>query len=129
MEKIGILAQVKGTLVHDGLQSYKHLACAHSLCNAHHLRELVYVHDSLHEKAFDGWAQGLMELLLQGKKEVDALGGPLSPERLQWFDRQWLALLDRGDRFNPRQENEGAPKKGKPKQSVQFNLLSSAAPV
>jgi transposase len=126
MEKIGILGKVKGTLVHDGLQSYKQLECAHSLCNAHHLRELVYVHDSLNEKVFDGWAQGMMDLLLQGKKEVDALGGPLPPERLQWFDRQWLTLLDRGDRFNPRQEPEGAPKgkRGKHKQSTQFNLLA-----
>lgn len=31
IEKMGILTQVKGTLVHDGLQSYKHLECAHSL--------------------------------------------------------------------------------------------------
>lgn len=126
IKKMAILAQVKGTLVHDGLQSYKQLECAHSLCNAHHLRELVYVHDSLNEKVFDDWAQGLMDLLLQGKKEVDALGAPLSPERLQWFDRQWLTLLDRGERFNPRQEPQGAPKgkRGKHKQSTQFNLLA-----
>ena len=126
MEAIGVLPPFKGTLVHDGLQSYKQLDCAHSLCNAHHLRELVYVHDNLNEKAFDGWAGQMMDTLLQGKREVDALGGPLPPERLQWFEGQWLALLGRGERLNPRQEPDGAPtgKRGKHKQSTQFNLLA-----
>ncbi len=124
IEKMGILAQVKGTLVHDGLQSYKHLECAHSLCNAHHLRELVYIHDSLNEKVFDDWAEQMMQTLLQGKKEVDERGAPLEPDRLRWYETKWLDLLDRAESFNPRQENEGAPKKGKHKQSVQFNLLN-----
>ena len=39
-DELGLLAGVRGTLVHDGLASYKELDCAHSLCNAHHLREL-----------------------------------------------------------------------------------------
>ena len=68
IEDLGILAQLKGTLVHDALQSYKALDCAHSLCNAHHLRELVYVNDALNEKAFDPWAAELMATLVQGKK-------------------------------------------------------------
>jgi transposase len=40
-----LLQGVKGVLVHDGLASYKGLLCTHSLCNAHHLRELVYIHE------------------------------------------------------------------------------------
>lgn len=124
IEKMAILAKVKGTLVHDGLQSYKPLECAHSLCNAHHLRELVYINDSLNEKVFDDWAEQMMQMLLQGKKEVGERGAPLPPERLQWYEEKWLELLDRAERVNPRQENEGAPRKGKHKQSVQFNLLS-----
>jgi len=126
IEKIAVLANVTGTLVHDGLHSYKQLDCTHSLCNAHHLRELVYVHDSLNEKAFDGWAQAMMDTLRQGKQEVDALSGPLPPERMQWFDSQWTLLLDRGERFNPRQEPDGVftTRRGKHKQSTQFNLLA-----
>lgn len=125
IEAIGILPLFKGTLVHDGLQSYKQLECAHSLCNAHHLRELMYVHDSLNEKAFDDWAGQMMHTLVQGKKEVDALGGPLPAERMQWYEGQWLALLERGERLNPRQERGDSftAKRGKPKQSTQFNLL------
>ena len=126
IEAIGIVPRVLGTLVHDGLRSYKQLDCAHSLCNAHHLRELVYVHDSLNEKAFDDWAGQMMETLLQGKKEVDALGGPLPPERMQWYEHKWLTLLDSGERLNPRQEPDDSftRKRGKHKQSTQFNLLA-----
>lgn len=126
IEAIGILPRVLGTLVHDGLQSYKQLDCAHSLCNAHHLRELVYVHDNLNEKAFDGWAAEMMDTLVQGKKEVDERGAPLPPERMQWFEGHWLALLERGERLNPRQERGDSftRKRGKHKQSAQFNLLA-----
>ena len=118
--------RVAGTLVHDGLRSYKPLECVHSLCNAHHLRELVYVHDSLNEKAFDGWAGEMMDTLVQGKREVEALGGPLPAQRLQWFEAKWLALLERGERLNPRQTPGQAyvPRRGQPKQTVQFNLLA-----
>ena len=123
MDKIGIVCKAVGTLVHDGLQSYKQLDCAHSLCNAHHLRELVYVRDSLNEKAFDDWADQMIQTLLQGKKEVDERGGPLEPARLRWYEAKWLGLLDAADKFNLRQGNEGAPKKGRHKQTVQFNLL------
>ena len=44
-EALGLLQGITGTLIHDGLISYKALACTHGLCNAHHLRELVYVHE------------------------------------------------------------------------------------
>ena len=34
--------------MHDGLTGYKQLDCRHSLCNAHHLRELTLVHEREH---------------------------------------------------------------------------------
>lgn len=41
---IGILNQFKGTLVRDGWFSYKwYEQCKHSLCNAHLLRDLIYI--------------------------------------------------------------------------------------
>ena len=126
IKAIGIVPQVLGTLVHDGLRSYKQLDCVHGLCNAHHLRELVYVHDNLNEKAFDNWAGQMMDTLLQGKKEVDERGAPLPPKRMQWYEAKWLSLLDRGERLNARQEPSDSftRKRGKHKQSTQFNLLA-----
>jgi transposase len=126
MESIGIVPRVVGTLVHDGLRSYKQLDCAHSLCNAHHLRELVYVNDTLNEKAFDDWAAQMMATLVQGKKEVDERGAPLCAQRMRWYEAKWLTLLERGERLNPRQEPDDSftRKRGQQKQSTQWNLLA-----
>ncbi|WP_415838063.1 hypothetical protein, partial [Polaromonas hydrogenivorans] len=61
------------------------------------------------------------------KRPVAGVGSSLA----QWFEAQWLALPGRGERFNPRQEpgESFAAKRGKHKQSTQFNLLARLAPV
>lgn len=44
MQEVGILPQFKGTLVRDGYRSYSRFErCRHALCNAHLLRDLVFV--------------------------------------------------------------------------------------
>jgi transposase len=45
IEELGILPEYKGTLIHDGWNAYRAIDCQHGLCNAHHLRELTYVHE------------------------------------------------------------------------------------
>ena len=75
----GLLAGVRGTLVHDGLAGYRQFECAHSRCNAHPLRELVFVHAQEQEKIRDGWARERMELLVPARQEVAHAGGPLPP--------------------------------------------------
>ena len=57
---------------------------------------------------------------------MDTRGGPLEAGRIRWFEAKWLSILDSGDVFHPRQTAQGAPtgKRGRHKQSVQFNLLS-----
>ncbi len=125
-EELGILAGVRGTLVHDGLRAYKHLQCQHSLCNAHHLRELLYVHESLNEKAFDNWAGEMMDLLLLAKREVDETAGPLTLLRQAWFEGQWSALLARGQANHPevkRDDEVYSKKRGQVAQSKPHNLL------
>ena len=127
-EALGVLPGVRGTLVHDGLQGYKRLDCLHSLCNAHHLRELVFVHEYCDQKIWDGWAREMIDLLIQAKREVAEVaqtGSLLRPERQAWYDAQWEGLLRRGEQINPEAEREGAPtgKRGKLGQSTAFNLL------
>ena len=76
---------VRGTLVHDGLAGYKGLDCRHSLCNAHPLRELVFVHEQCNEKVWDGWAQEMIELLVQdGTVWMSTAAGSveITPQRL-----------------------------------------------
>ena len=122
-EALGLLAGVRGTLVHDGLASYKELQCTHSLCNAHHLRELMFVHEQ--ERAFDSWAQEMIDLLVQANQEVSSHAGALPAQRQHWYASQWDVLLARAESFNP--ENTAhmldAPRRGRRKQSQAFNLI------
>ena len=128
-EALGLLQGIKGVLVHDGLISYKGLDCTHSLCNAHHIRELVYVHEQENEKIWDSWAQEMIDLLLRALKEVDLTGGPLTQARQLWFEGQWSQLLERGEEFNPLNQRTGTSQdaglgtRGRLKQSKAANLL------
>ena len=65
LESIGILPQFKGTSVHDGWRSYfLYEDCCHALCNVHHLRELVFIHEVYQQQ----WAADLSKLLLLMKE-------------------------------------------------------------
>jgi len=47
LDEIGILPQRKGIVVHDGYSSYdRYPDIEHARCNAHHLRELVFIVDA-----------------------------------------------------------------------------------
>ncbi len=69
-DAIGILNQFKGTLVRDGWFSYKQYGqCRHSLCNAHLLRNLVYVGEA--EPTHKEWTDALAGLLIEIKDAVE----------------------------------------------------------
>jgi transposase len=68
MQELGILENFTGNAVHDHWKSYFRFGCQHSLCNAHHLRELTYLVE--HEE--QTWAQSLIELLLEAKQTSEA---------------------------------------------------------
>jgi transposase len=150
--ELGILAGVQGVMVHDGLAGYRQFDCLHSLCNAHHIRELVFAHEQ-DGHIWDGWAKEMIDLLVKAKNEVAALvacatsatsatspalsgsvanvisastPAPLqaiSQDRQAWFLQQWELLLVRAESFNPQTAYEGRPKKGRPKNSKTANLL------
>ena len=72
MDSIGLLGRYNGTLVHDRFSSYFSYSCGHSLCNAHILRDLVYV-----EEAFGAdWAKRIRELLVRAKRDREKDPGP-----------------------------------------------------
>ncbi len=69
-DAIGILNQFKGTLVRDGWFSYKQYGqCRHSLCNAHLLRNLVYIGEA--EPPHKEWTDALAKLLIEIKDAVE----------------------------------------------------------
>ncbi|MGB7924732.1 MAG: IS66 family transposase [Pyrinomonadaceae bacterium] len=104
MDEIGILPQFRGTLVRDGFTSYQWYGqCRHSLCNAHLLRDLVFVAEVCPEQK--EWTTPLSKLLLKIKRKVEkAKTGPeaeLTQRAKTDFLRRYDRLVRRADRLNP----------------------------
>nr|WP_319566783.1 IS66 family transposase [uncultured Rhodoferax sp.] len=124
-EALGLLQGIQGVLVHDGLD------CTHSLCNAHHIRELVHIHEheQENEKIWAPWAQEMIDLLMQALREVDLAGQALDAQRQVWFENRWSTLLERSEAFNPQAQRTGTSQdaglgsRGRIKQSKAANLL------
>lgn len=68
MNSFDILSKYSGVAVHDGWKSYAtYSKASHSLCNAHHLRELR----GIFERFEQSWAQKMRNLLLKINLNVD----------------------------------------------------------
>ena len=120
MEVMGILAAFKGTLVHDHWKPYYLYDCLHSLCNAHHLRELTHAF----EQEGQQWAQALHTLLLAINAAVTTAGGVLDADTAHLWRHQYRALLHQADAECPEPKvAEGPPKRGRVKRSKARNLL------
>jgi len=121
MDATGILPAFKGVAVHDGWFSYREYDCTHALCNAHHLRELIYLEETTQQP----WTRKMIDFLRASKKEADALRDArrtVSRHRLAHLRRQYGAILSQGERDNPR-ATQRPRRRGRIKQSPALNLL------
>ena len=117
MDAIGILPNFQGIAVHDHFKSYFEYDCEHALCNAHHLRELKFVHEEDKEQ----WA-GEMRLLLKMANETQ----DLSAEKRAEIERGYDDIVARGYAFHATLPDFGERKKGargRLKQRPSKNLL------
>jgi transposase len=126
MEDAGILGAFTGTAVHDHWKPYfTYDACAHALCNAHHLRELRFI-DTQYQQS---WAKDMAELLLAIKAAVQATPEPamsLAPLELEAFEKRYDEVVQSGFEANPAPVSPPAGegrKRGRPKQPPAVNLL------
>lgn len=121
-DALGVLPSFSGTAVHDAFATYfGYDCCAHALCNAHMLRELVFLSEQTHQ----AWIPKLIDLLLTMKRQIaqaKSVGkSHVSTTDLNGFEVQYDALIAQGKEANPPAPPSG--KRGRTRQSQAHNLL------
>ncbi|MDQ3003773.1 MAG: IS66 family transposase [Chloroflexota bacterium] len=133
MNEINILPRFKGRAVHDDLVSYFQYELKHALCNAHHLRTLLFLLERYPQK----WIEPLKDLLIKIKGKVEAAKErcpepvegkkqtALSVRQINIFYRVYDQLIAQGLRANPppNEKNRKPGQRGQLKQSPARNLL------
>ena len=122
MEAADILPKYQGTAIHDHWFPYfAYNQVKHGLCNAHHLRELIFVHEQENEE----WAKRMHDLLILANKEVEkhAELGALSPKILLQIEQDYQQILREGFTYHASLPPLPTGKRGKQKQRDGKNLL------
>jgi len=119
-----ILPAFRGRAVHDFFRSYEQYDCDHAFCNAHLLRELIF----LWEEQDQRWAQTRIDHLLTIKAAVETAReaglAALPDADLDRFHQGYLHIVDVGDAQTPvTAPAPGPPRRGRRKQSKARNLL------
>jgi len=101
MDDLGVIGQMMGIAHHDGWKPYRAYDVDHSLCNAHHLREL----DEIGWISHQFWANDMMTLLCEAKDTVEAAkaGGAtsLSDSALHSIRVRYGQIIAAGRLTNP----------------------------
>jgi transposase len=120
-DSVGILPEFKGVLCHDHWKPYYcYTQCLHSLCNAHHLRELTRAWEQ------DGqvWAKQLKAFLENTNRAVNSSNGKLASEESQAYWQQYREILKQAEtECPPPNEKDRQGKRGRLKRSKARNLL------
>jgi transposase len=119
MKAMGILERFKGISCHDHWKPYFRFPCEHSLCNAHHLRELTRAWEQDGQK----WAKKMQELLLEIDDATKEAGGSLTKRAAKKFRRRYRSILRVGAGECPEGKKEPKQKRGRKKKSKARNLL------
>jgi transposase len=120
----GVLPQFTGVAVHDGLSSYRSYQVPHQLCNAHHLRELTALDETLGKDGIT-WPAAMADLLTEihtaVKNARHAGRTGLTARHLTGFRRRYRALIAQGWAAHPPPPRTG--KRGRPKLGVAGSLV------
>jgi len=125
-EDMGILPVYRGTAMHDGWFAYFKYKCKHALCNAHHIRDLSFIHEADKQN----WAKDLIDHLINIKATVDLrkpIDSKLDLAEIKDFEERYDQIIERAKLENPppiTYNSEGQIKKrGKKKKTKALNLL------
>ena len=119
MNEMGILPRYHGILCHDHWKPYYKYDCTHSLCNAHHLRELTRAW----EQDKQAWAHEMKQLLEKMNTAVNDAGGILSHKEAEKWKVQYRELLGKAEIECPPPDKPAEVKRGRIKRSKARNLL------
>jgi transposase len=110
IERMGILRNYSGWLVHDFWPAYFRLLCKHALCNEHIVRELTYFEERY------SWAARMKALLLQGCEK------PLEHCFEQW-EQAYSKILEDGYAEIDFKPEKGSKQRGRCARPKELNLL------
>lgn len=122
IDAANVLPQFKGIAVHDHWFSYfAYTEAEHSLCNAHHLRELTFIH----EQEMEEWAKRMYDLLVFANKEVDKYfaQGSLPAEIVFEIECKYKQIIKDGLAYHAFLPPLPIGKRGRQKQRAGKNLL------
>lgn len=120
MDRMGVLEKYGGVLCHDHWRPYYRFKnCKHSLCNSHHLRELVCAYEQDNQK----WAINIHNLLEEINEKVKVSEcGCLVEKQVKAYQKRYRSILTRGKKECPLSERIPG-QRGKLKKSKSRNLL------
>lgn len=122
IDEAGILPLFQGIGIHDHWFPYfAYEQIIHGLCNAHHLRELTFIH----EQEKEDWAKRMKNLLISAKNEVDRNleQGALPQEILLEIEKAYSQILAEGFNYHALLPPLPKGKRGRQKQRDGKNLL------
>lgn len=125
MNEINILPRLKGRAIHDDLAAYFLYELEHGLCNAHHLRTLLFLWERYPQK----WIEPLKDLLLKIKAKVDIAKQnqrtALTVRQRKRFNQEYDQWIAKGLRANPppKEDSRKPGQRGRLKQTPTRNLL------
>jgi len=120
MDAIGILPNFKGILCHDHWKPYYRYDCTHSLCNAHHLRELTRAWEQDNQE----WAKDMHAFLEKINCKVIDAGGVLSKHVSDKYRLKYRDILNAAEEeCPPPDEKRKIGQRGRIKKPKSRNLL------
>ena len=120
MDEMGVLPEFEGILCHDHWKPYFRYDCQHSLCNAHHLREL----ERAWEQDDQQWAKKVKTLLIEMNQAVNDAGGQLDARTSLKYRKKYRSILAKAQKeCPPPDENKRRGSRGRIKRSKARNLL------
>jgi transposase len=117
------LPEFRGRAIHDAFSAYWRYECEHGLCNAHHLYELIFVHEQMKR----AWAAEMKHLLVDIKGVVETAKAQtktaLENDQIKEYEQRYGAILTAGAEEGKRHPPPATGLRGHKKQSKSKNLL------